>query len=232
MIAVRKSNDRGHFDYGWLDTFHSFSFSDYYDPNFLGFRALRVINEDRVAPGSGFPTHFHRDMEIITYPLAGALQHRDGLGNGSVIRPGEVQRMTAGTGITHSEANPSKTEPVHLLQIWILPNRKGLAPGYQQKVFPEAERRGQLRLVASPEARSGSLQIHQDALVYASLLHPGGKLIHRLAPGRHAWVQLARGKLRLNGIELESGDGAATSEESALELEAAAPAEFLLFDLA
>jgi len=231
MITVRKGAERGHFNHGWLDTYHTFSFSDYHDPKFMGFRTLRVINEDRVEPGAGFPTHFHRDMEIITYLLAGALEHRDGLGNGSVIRPGEVQRMSAGTGITHSEANPSKTEPTHLLQIWILPNQKGFAPSYEQKVFPEAERRGKLRLVVSPDGRDGSLRIHQDARVYATIVEPGERLTFELEPGRHAWVQVARGALRLNGIELHAADGAAASKEARLEFEALAPAELLVFDL-
>jgi hypothetical protein len=230
-IALRRAGERGHADHGWLDTWHTFSFADYWDPRFMGFRVLRVINEDVVAPASGFPTHGHRDMEILTYVLEGALEHRDSLGTGSVIRPGEVQRMSAGTGVRHSEANPSPTERVHLLQIWVEPARTGLHPGYEQKAFAEGERRGRLRLVASPDAADGSLTIHQDARLYATLLAPGEKVVHRLAPGRHAWVQVARGVLTVNGQRLGAGDGAAVSGEPELTLVAEQDAEALLFDL-
>ncbi len=232
MIRIRKSDERGHFHHGWLDTYHTFSFDQYYDPNFMGFRSLRVINEDRVQPGMGFPTHPHRNMEILTYLLAGALQHRDSMGTGSIIRPGELQRMSAGTGITHSEFNASRTEPVHLLQIWLLPERKGLKPSYEQKAFPEAERRGRLRLVASHDGGDGSLTVHQDVSLYAGLLEPGQKVTHRLEPGRSAWVQVARGKVHLNGSALEAGDGAAISKQQEIELGSEDVAEILLFDLA
>ena len=230
MITVRKAEDRGHFDHGWLDTRHTFSFADYHDPAHMGFRHLRVINEDRVAPGQGFPTHGHRDMEIISYVLEGALEHRDSLGTGSVIRPGEVQRMTAGTGVTHSESNPSRTEPVHFLQIWILPARRGLTPGYEQKVLDE--KRGVLRTIASPDGREGSVTIHQDVTLYAALLDEGMEVVHTPAPGRHAWVQVARGAVTLNGRPLAVGDGAAISDEPSLRLAGTAPSEVLLFDLA
>ncbi len=230
-IVVRRASERGHADHGWLDTWHTFSFADYYDPRFMGFRGLRVINEDVVAPGTGFPTHGHRDMEILTYVLEGALEHRDSLGTGSVIRPGEVQRMSAGTGVRHSEANPSATAPVHLLQIWIEPAVAGITPGYEQKAFGDAERRGRLRLVASPDGADGSLTIHQDARLYATLLGPGQEVVHALAPGRHAWVQVARGALALADRRLGAGDGAAISGEPAVTLAAAEDAEALLFDL-
>jgi hypothetical protein len=199
MITVRKAKDRGHADHGWLDSFHTFSFADYYDPRQMGFRALRVINEDRVAAGMGFGTHPHRDMEIVSYVLSGAIQHRDSLGNGEVLRPGEVQRMTAGTGVTHSEFNPSKSEPLHFFQIWIQPNRRGLTPGYEQKPFPAEERRGKLRLVVDPDGHDGALRIHQDARIYASLLQAGESVAHPLAAGRGAWVQVARGALEIDG---------------------------------
>ena len=230
MITVRKAEERGHFDHGWLDTRHTFSFADYHDPAHMGFRHLRVINEDRVAPGQGFPTHGHRDMEIISYVLDGALEHRDSLGTGSVIRPGEVQRMTAGTGVTHSESNPSRREPVHFLQIWILPARRGLTPGYEQKVLDE--KRGALRTIASPDGREGSVTIHQDVALYAALLDEGTEVVHTPAPGRHAWVQVARGAVTLNGQPLAAGDGAAISDEPSLRLAGTAPSEVLLFDLA
>ena len=230
-IMIRPAKERGHADHGWLDTWHTFSFSDYYDPRFMGFSALRVINEDFVAPGRGFPTHGHRDMEIITYVLEGALEHRDSLGTGSIIRPGEVQRMSAGTGVRHSEANPSSAEPVHLLQIWIHPAAANIAPGYEQKAFADEEKRGRLRLVASPDGADGSVTIHQDARVYATLLGPGQQVVHRLAPGRHAWVHVARGSLTLNGEHLAAGDGAAIIAESALTLVGEHDAEALLFDL-
>lgn len=232
MITLRKSEERGHFDLGWLDTYHTFSFDQYYDPSHMHFRTLRVINEDRVAPGQGFPTHSHRDMEIITYILSGALEHRDSMGNGSVIRPGDVQRMTAGKGVSHSEFNPSRTESVHLLQIWLLPNARNLTPGYEQKFFSEAERRGKLRLIAAPDGNNGSVKINQDAKVYASLAGAGQKIEYRLDRDRHAWLQVARGTLRLNNTELNQGDGAAVSDEAQINVTAHDESEFLLFDLA
>jgi redox-sensitive bicupin YhaK (pirin superfamily) len=230
-ITIRPAKERGHADHGWLDTWHTFSFSDYHDPRFMGFRVLRVINEDIVAPGRGFPTHGHRDMEIITYVLAGALEHRDSLGTGSTIRPGEVQRMSAGTGVRHSEANASRTEPVHLLQIWIEPARRGVEPGYEQKTVADPDTRGRLRLIASPDGADGSVTIHQDARVYATRLGPGERVVHRLAPGRHAWVHVARGVLTLQGQPLAAGDGAAISGESTVTLAGDPDAEALLFDL-
>jgi quercetin 2,3-dioxygenase len=230
-IMTRPAKERGHADHGWLDTWHTFSFSDYYDPRFMGFRVLRVINEDFVAPGQGFPTHGHRDMEIITYVLQGALEHRDSLGTGSVIRPGEVQRMSAGTGVRHSEANPSATEPVHLLQIWIEPSVTGIRPSYEQKAFGDEDKRGRLRLVASPDGAEGSVTIHQDARVYATVLDSERPVVHTLRPGRHAWVHVARGALTLNGERLAAGDGAAASKEPSLTLVGAPDAEALVFDL-
>jgi redox-sensitive bicupin YhaK (pirin superfamily) len=234
MIAIRRSDERGHADHGWLDTRHTFSFADYHDERFVGFGDLRVINEDRVAPGQGFGTHGHRDMEIISYVLEGELGHRDSMGNGSVIRPGEVQRMSAGTGVRHSEMNPSRDRPVHFLQIWILPSEDGLAPGYEQKAFPEAERRGRLRIVASPDGRDGSVTIHQDATVAIALLSPGERVRHEIPRGRVAWVQVARGEVTVNGNALRAGDGAAATDESALEIAGHGPreAEVIVFDLA
>ncbi len=231
MVKIRRAKERGHANHGWLDTYHTFSFADYWDPRHMGWGPLRVINEDRVAGGTGFPTHAHRDMEIITYVLEGALEHRDSLGTGSVIRPGEVQRMSAGTGVRHSEYNASKTEPVHLLQIWIEPARAGIAPGYEQKTFPESERRGQLRLIAAADGRDGAITIHQDAAVYATTLARGERVEHALAPGRLGWVQMARGSLLLNDERLDQGDGAALEHERGVTLEALEPAEALLFDL-
>jgi len=231
MIQIRKRNDRGHLNHGWLDTWHSFSFGSYYDPRFMGFRHLRVINEDFVAPNNGFPTHPHRDMEIITYILEGALQHRDSMGTGSVITPGEVQRMSAGTGVTHSEYNPSQTDPVHLLQIWILPERRGIPPSYEQTRFQRTELQGRLKLVASGDPSDGAVKIHQDANLFASLLSPGQSVKHELKSGRHAWLQVARGKVALNGNEMIAGDGAAVSEESFVEIAGKEDAEVLLFDL-
>ncbi|HEV2763397.1 MAG TPA: pirin family protein [Pyrinomonadaceae bacterium] len=231
MIKVRRSAERGHFDFGWLDTHHTFSFADYYDPRFMGFRSLRVINEDWVEPGRGFGTHGHRDMEIITYVLEGALEHRDSMGNGSVLRPGEVQRMSAGTGVLHSEFNHSRDERVHLLQIWILPEREGMKPSYEEKTFDASEKRGRLRLVASREGSDSSVRINQDAKLYAALLEPGETVTHRLAPGRHAWLQVARGAVELNGHALRQGDGAAVSEEETLSIVGAESSEVLLFDL-
>ena len=230
MITVRKAEERGHFDHGWLDTHHTFSFADYHDPRQMGFRALRVINEDFVAAGAGFPTHPHRNMEIITYVLEGAVAHRDSMGNGSVIRPGEVQRMSAGTGVTHSEHNPEKNERLHLLQIWILPEQQGLTPSYEQRAFPD--RKGKLRLVGSPDGRDGSVTIHQDVNLYASLLDPGARVDFAPPAGRHVWLQVARGAIDLNGKPLAAGDGAAISGERALAITAQQPAEILLFDLA
>ena len=232
MITIRKSEDRGHFDLGWLDTYHTFSFDQYYDPAHMHFRSLRVINEDRVQPAHGFPTHSHRDMEIITYILSGALEHRDSMGNGSVIRPGDVQRMTAGTGVSHSEFNPSDSEAVHLLQIWILPRSESLPPSYEEKNFSDEERRGRLRLLASNDGRDGSVTIHQDAQVYATVLDAGKTVNHAMAESRYAWLQVARGTVRLNEMELQQGDGAAVRKERALTVAAHDQAEVLLFDLA
>ena len=232
MISIRKAEERGHFDHGWLDTRHTFSFADYHDAKFMGFRALRVINEDRVQPGQGFGTHPHRDMEIISYVLEGALAHQDSMGNGSAIRPGDVQRMTAGTGVLHSEFNHSKDRVVHFLQIWILPARPGLAPSYEQKTFSPEEKRGRLRLVASPDGRDGSVVIHQDARLHVTLLGPDEEVSLPLAAGRHAWVQVARGEVDLNGERLRVGDGAAVSDEKAVALRGRHDAEVLVFDLA
>lgn len=231
MIVKRPAAERGHFDHGWLDTSHTFSFADYHDPTHMGFRSLRVLNEDRVAPGKGFGTHSHRDMEIITYVLEGALAHADSMGNRSTIVPGDVQRMSAGTGVTHSEFNGQRDRPVHFLQIWLVPDRRGLTPGYEQKAIPEAEERGVLRLVASRDGREGSVTIHQDADLYASRLLPGERVKHALAEGRHAWLQVVSGRVELNGTALGAGDGAAVSQESGLEVVALEPAHFLLFDL-
>jgi redox-sensitive bicupin YhaK (pirin superfamily) len=232
MIKLRPSKERGHNNLGWLNTFHTFSFDTYFDPDHVGFRTLRVINEDQVQPETGFGTHPHRDMEIITYILAGELEHKDSMGNGSRIRPGEVQRMSAGTGVTHSEFNPSQTDPVHLLQIWILPERKGITPGYEQREFPAAESRGKFRLIASRDGREGAVTIHQDAEVYSALLEPDEKVSHSLKPNRHAWVQVARGAVTMNGHPLNEGDGAAVSQEEILEFQAGKSSEILLFDLA
>jgi hypothetical protein len=232
MIRIRKGDERGHFDHGWLDTYHSFSFSDYYDPGQMGFRSLRVINEDRVAPGRGFGMHPHRDMEIVTYVLSGAIAHRDSLGTGSVLRAGELQRMTAGTGIRHSEFNDSATEPVHLYQIWLLPERRGLEPGYEQRGFDVAGRRGRFRVVAAPDGRDGALTIRQDATLHLAALEAGEQAVHPLAPGRHAWLQVLRGRVTLDGRPLEAGDGAALSEEAGLTVRAEESSEVLLFDLA
>ena len=232
MITIRKSEERGHFSHGWLDTFHTFSFDQYYDPAHMHWRSLRVINEDRVAPGQGFPTHSHRDMEIITYILSGALEHRDSMGSGSVIRPGDVQRMSAGSGVSHSEFNPSDSESVHLLQIWILPESHGLAPSYEEKSFSEVERRGRLRLVASEDGREGSVTIQQDARLYAAILDGGASVEHTLGANRYAWLQVARGAVKLNEFDLQQGDGAAVSNGTDLKIVGQEPAEILLFDLA
>jgi quercetin 2,3-dioxygenase len=232
MLQVRRSSERGHFDHGWLNTYHTFSFGHYRDLKHMGFRALRVMNEDYVQPGQGFGTHPHQDMEIVTYVLAGALEHKDSMGNGEVLRPGEFQRMTAGTGITHSEFNPSASEPVHLYQIWLLPARKGLEPSYEQKRFAEDERLNRLRLVASPDGADGSLLIHQDARVYLSTISNGTQIKHPLSAGRHAWLQVLRGAVSVNGQPLDTSDGAAASEETQLSIEADGEAEIMLFDLA
>ena len=230
MITVRKSEARGHADHGWLDARHTFSFADYYDPSLMEFRDLRVLNEDRVAPAGGFPPHGHADMEILTVVLEGALRHKDSMGTSSVIRPGEVQRMSAGTGVVHSEMNESRTEPVHLLQIWIKPERRGIKPGYEQKDYSRAK--GPLVPVASRDGRDGSLTIHQDAAVYRAKLGPGVEASHALAPARHAWIQVAAGELEINGVRLSAGDGAAVSKESAIHLKGVSEADALLFDLA
>ena len=232
MITVRPSNQRGGGDYGWLKTRHTFSFSDYNDQKWMGFRSLRVINEDWVAPGGGFPTHPHRDMEIITYVLSGKLEHKDSLGTGSVILPGDGQKMSAGRGIRHSEANPSTKDAVHLLQIWILPDKQGHEPGYEQRAFPEAEKQGKFRLVASNDGAEGSVKINQDAILFVTLLASGEEVTKALAAKRHAWVQVAKGDVELNGKKLQQGDGAAISDETKLTIKADNQAEVLLFDLA
>ena len=232
MITLRKAADRFHTDLDWLDSWHTFSFSDHYDPNHMGFRSLRVINDDRVAPATGFGTHPHRDMEIVTYVLDGELAHKDSMGNGSVIKPGDVQYMSAGTGVAHSEFNASKTETVHLYQIWMFPDKQGYTPAYDQKNFSDAEKRGKLRLVVSPDGREGSVKIRQDNELYATVLGAGDSVKHELKPERHAYVQVAKGSVTLNGKTLETGDGAEISEEKALELKGVKEAEVLLFDLA
>jgi quercetin 2,3-dioxygenase len=232
MMTLRKASERGHARHGWLDSHHTFSFADYYDPDHMGFRSLRVINDDRVEGGRGFGEHPHRDMEIISYVLDGALAHRDSMGTGAVIRPGDVQRMSAGTGVVHSELNASKTDEVHFLQIWLLPARRGIAPGYEQKTFSDADKRGRFRLVASPDGHDGSVTLHTDARVYASVVDAGESAELALAPSRHAWVQVARGKARVNGTELAEGDGLAISGETKLALEGIDKAEVLTFDLA
>ena len=231
MLRIRKATERGHADHGWLNTYHTFSFAGYYDQKQMGFRELRVINEDRVQPKEGFPTHPHRDMEIITYVLEGALEHKDSMGNGSVIRPGEVQRMSAGTGITHSEFNHSGSELVHFLQIWIVPEKEGIAPSYEQTFFPDEEKRKNLRLIASRDGRYGSVTINQDVNLYAALLEQGEAIAHVIPEGRHAWLQVARGSVEINGQHLEEGDGAAVSDENQLIVTGREKAEVLLFDL-
>jgi len=232
MLTLRRSTERGHADHGWLKTFHSFSFADYYDPRHMGYGALRVINDDRVQAGKGFGTHPHRDMEIITYILDGELQHRDSMGNGSVIRRGDVQRMSAGTGVLHSEFNPSPANPVHLLQIWIEPSASGIAPGYEQKHYGDEEKRGRLKLIASPDGADDSVSIHQDARVYAALLAQADTVAHRLSAGRKAYVHVATGAAVVNGERLEAGDAAKIAQEQAIEIAGAPDAEVLLFDLA
>jgi len=231
MMRVRRSNERGRANHGWLDSRHTFSFADYYDPENMGFRALRVINEDRVRAGAGFGTHSHRDMEIVSYVLSGSLAHKDSMGNGSVLRAGDVQRMTAGTGVHHSEMNPSPDEPVHFLQIWILPERRGLEPGYEETHVSDDGKRGRLRLVASGTPTDGALEIHQDVDLYATILEPGGGAKLDLREGRHAWVHVVRGDVSVNGIDLHEGDGAAISEERAVEMKANRESELLVFDL-
>lgn len=231
MITLRLHNQRGHADHGWLNTYHTFSFANYYDPNHMGFRVLRVINEDRVQPGEGFGTHGHRDMEIITYVLDGGLEHRDSMGNNSVIRPGEIQRMSAGRGVTHSEYNASSTDPVHFLQIWLLPERAGGDPGYAQKMFSAEERTNQLTPIATGSGRDGSVTIQQNVELYSAILEEGAEVAHNLPANRHAYAQIVRGDIELNGIPMTAGDGAAISDEAALKLRAITPAEILLFDL-
>jgi redox-sensitive bicupin YhaK (pirin superfamily) len=232
MITLRKAGERGHANHGWLDSWHSFSFADYHDPRHMGFGPLRVINEDRVQPGMGFGTHGHRDMEILSYVLEGELEHKDNMGNGSVITPGDVQRMSAGRGVLHSEYNPSRTSLVHFLQIWILPARAGIDPGYEQTRFEPAEKRGRLRLIASPDGRDGSVTIHQDAAVYAALLDGEEAARHALAAGRRAYVHVARGSIRVNGVPLAAGDAAKIAGEADVTLDSGAGAEVLVFDLA
>jgi hypothetical protein len=231
MIHIRKAAERGHFDHGWLDTYHTFSFGDYHDPAHMGFRALRVINDDRVDPGQGFGMHGHRDMEIVTYVLEGALQHRDSMGNGSIIRAGEFQRMSAGTGVRHSEFNPSTDEVVHLYQIWLLPERKGLEPSYEELAADEEQKRGRFRLVASPEGAEGAMTIHQDVRLYLASLLSGQTVSHEIEPGRAAWVQVLRGSVRVLNSDLSEGDGVAVEDERAVAVQATAGCEVLLFDL-
>jgi redox-sensitive bicupin YhaK (pirin superfamily) len=230
MISIRRAAERGHFDHGWLNTYHTFSFADYHDPAHMGFRSLRVLNDDRVAPGQGFGEHRHRDMEIVSYVLEGALAHKDSMGNSGVIRPGDVQKMSAGTGVQHSEFNGSRSEPVHFLQIWIVPEVRGIAPSYEQKTFPPDTRRGKLRLIGSRDGRDGSVTIRQDVDAYASVLEKGQDARHVLASGRHAWLHVAEGELTVNGNRLEEGDAIAATGESQLDI-VGLGAEFLLFDL-
>ncbi len=232
MLTIRKAEDRGHANHGWLDSYHTFSFANYYDPNHMEFRALRVINEDRVTPGAGFGTHGHRDMEILTYVLEGALEHKDSIGTGSVIKPGDVQRMSAGTGIQHSEFNHSKTDSVHFLQIWLLPEKKGLPASYEQREFGLAQNPGKLHLVAARDGREGAITVHQDVDLYAAVLEPNQRVSYTLQAQRYAWVQVARGEITLNGLPLDKGDGAAISDETDIVIEARTDAEILLFDLA
>ncbi len=232
MLTLRRAEDRGHANHGWLNSHHTFSFGGYYDPRHTGFATLRVINEDTVAPGGGFATHGHKDMEIVTYVLEGALEHRDSLGTGSVVRPGDVQRMSAGTGVTHSEYNASDSEPVHFLQIWMLPEANGLTPSYEQKTFSDRDKRGVLRLIGSRDGRDGSVTIHQKLDLYATLLNKGDVVRHELAPGRRAWVQIARGSALLGQETLNPGDGAAIVGPASIVLSGTSEAEALLFDMA
>ncbi len=232
MMTLRRANERGHAEHGWLDSYHTFSFADYHDDEHMGFRALRVINEDRVAPGKGFGTHGHQDMEIISYVLEGALEHKDSIGTGSVIRPGDVQRMSAGTGVRHSEFNASKEEQVHFLQIWITPDKAGHAPGYEEKRFTVEDKQGRLRLVASPDGRDGSVTIHQDATLYAGVFKEGERATFEIAPRRYAWVHVAKGSVRVNGEVLRAGDAASFDEAGKIEISGQDAGEVLLFDLA
>ncbi len=232
MMTLRRASERGHAEHGWLDSFHTFSFADYHDERFMGFRALRVINEDRVAPGRGFGTHGHQDMEIVSYVLEGALEHKDSIGTGSVIRPGDVQRMTAGTGVRHSEQNASRDELVHFLQIWIVPDKSGHAPSYEQKTFSVEDKKGRLRLVASRDGRDGSVTIHQDAALYAGIFGEGERATFTLGAGRRAWLHVARGTVQVNGELLRAGDAAAIDEAGAIEIAGQDTGEVLLFDLA
>jgi redox-sensitive bicupin YhaK (pirin superfamily) len=231
MLALRRAQERGHANHGWLNSYHTFSFGNYYDPEHMGFSNLRVINDDTVVPKGGFGTHGHRDMEIISYVLTGALKHQDSMGNGSVIRPGEVQRMSAGTGVTHSEFNASDSEPVHFLQIWVLPEQEGLTPSYEQKAFAEEEKRGRLRLVGSRNGREGSVTIHQDVDLYATLLRDGDSVSHSLADGRKGWVQVAQGSVVLNDQPLKPGDGVAIEGPATITLSGTSEADVLLFDM-
>ncbi len=232
MMTIRKAADRGHANHGWLDSHFTFSFADYYDPAHMGFRGLRVINDDRIEAGRGFGAHPHRDMEIITYLLDGAIAHKDSTGTGAIIRPGDVQRMTAGTGVTHSEMNASRAEDAHLLQIWINPSQKNLTPGYEQKAFSDAEKRNQLRLVASPDARDGSVKLHADVRLYAGIFEQGKTAELNLAPNRHAWLHVARGKVKIDGKEFGEGDGVAISDQQRVAIEGVDEGELLAFDLA
>lgn len=231
MLTVRKADDRGHADHGWLDSRHTFSFADYHDPAHMGFRSLRVINEDRVAPGQGFGRHAHRDMEILSYVLDGGLEHQDSMGTGAVIRPGDVQRMSAGSGVTHSEYNASKRDPVHFLQIWLMPNQRGIKPSYEQKTFTQADKVGKLRRVASPDGQDGSVTIHADATVYAGLFDRDQGTELSLAPGRHAWVHVVRGSARVNDATLSAGDAVALSDERTVRIQGIDASELLVFDL-
>jgi quercetin 2,3-dioxygenase len=232
MLTLRKSQERGHANHGWLNSFHTFSFANYYDRNHMGFRSLRVINEDRVDSNRGFGAHPHKDMEIISYVLEGALAHKDSMGNSAIIRPGEVQIMSAGSGVVHSEYNYSETEPVHFLQIWVLPNQQGLTPRYEQKMFSDDEKQGELRLIVSPDGRDGSVTIHQDADIYATLLDAQQQVEYQVRPNRYAWVQVARGSILLNDRLLQQGDGVAVSDAGILQLVGQEQSEVLLFDLA
>ncbi|MDJ0554529.1 MAG: pirin family protein [Microcoleaceae cyanobacterium MO_207.B10] len=232
MISLRKAQARGHANYGWLNTYHTFSFANYFDPQYMGFRSLRVINEDTVSPGKGFGTHGHRDMEIITYVLEGALEHKDSFGNGAVLHPGEVQHMSAGTGIMHSEYNHSKSDPVHFLQIWLLPDTKGIKPTYDQEAFDIAKNSGQLKLVAAKDGRNGAIKVNQDVDLFAGILKKGDSISYSLASNRHGWIQVARGEINLNELSVEVGDGVALSDINEITIEARSDAEILLFDLA
>lgn len=232
MIRIRPANERGHADHGWLDTYHTFSFANYYDPQHMSFRSLRVINDDRIAGGGGFPMHPHRDMEIVSYVVEGALEHRDSMGNGSVIRPGDVQRMSAGTGVTHSEFNPSDTEGMRLLQIWIEPALAGIEPSYEQQHFTDDDRKGRLRVVASPDGEDGSVTVNTDARIFAALLGPEDSVTHEIADGRGVWVQVVRGNIRLGEEVLSGGDGAAVEQQDSIRIKGESDSEILLFDLA